>query len=648
MDILIPDNWLRDFIETKASPKQIAKYLSLCGPSVEKVSVTKTDSIYSIEVTTNRVDTASVYGIAREAAAILPRFGIPARLLPLHTKATSTFTNKVSYLDAVVDENLCPRFTAILIRNIRTGSSPDWLRNRLESAGIRSINNIVDISNYIMVEMGQPVHTFDYDKIGKAKMILRKSRLGETITTLDGKTHKLPGGDIVIEDGNGRLIDLAGIMGGENSAIDEKTKNVLLFVQTYNPINIRKTSMLLAHRTQAVTLFEKGLDPELVESAIKRGIDLFVDVTKGVAEAKILDIYRKTFRPKKLVVTLNFINELIGIIISKTEISKILNPLGFETLWKGDYLEVFVPSQRDRDISIPPDIVEEIARIYGYHNLPSTLPQGAIPSPLENQPFTFENNLKNILKSLGGVEVYTSSLVASNITHKNTLCLSNPLGKEGQCLRTSLSPSLINAANENVNEINPFFLFEMSNVYLLKRGDLPNEVITLGVIFKDYNFRQAKGMLESLLGQINSDYKFIQEDKGLFLANQRLSIMSKGKEIGQFGILENLTYFEFDVENLSRTQMPRKFTPLPKFPPQIEDITLTMPSKTRVGDVVQLMKGVDDLVSNVQLTDIYTDSYTFRIWYQNPEKTLSDSEVKTARENVLKNLKKIGVTQKVT
>src|SRR5260221_832711 len=220
MDIIISDNWLRDFLKTKATVDVIAKDLSLCGPSIERVIKNKKDTTYLIEVTTNRVDMASIYGIAREANAILPRFGIASNLLPLQFKSKQKFSKKVNYLNALVDENLCARFTAIKISKVKVVPSPTWMQERLMAVGVRPINNIVDISNYIMHELGQPVHTFDYDKIHGAKMVLRESKKNEKITTLDGKDHDLPGGDIVIADGSGKLIDLAGIMGGANSAID--------------------------------------------------------------------------------------------------------------------------------------------------------------------------------------------------------------------------------------------------------------------------------------------------------------------------------------------------------------------------------------------------------------------------------------------
>ena len=259
MNILVPDSWLREYLDTNANPTQIKDCLSLCGPSVEKVVKQGNDYIYHIEITSNRVDMASILGFAGEAMAILPRFGIKARFREnitlvwrdIRIKPKKEFPLHVT----ISNPNLCPRFAAIILENIKMGDSPAIIRDRLTKSGIRPLSNVVDVSNYLMRLFGQPVHTFDYDKIKHAVMIMRESKKGEKIATLDGKTFTLPGGDIIVEDGDGRLIDLCGIMGGENSCVSAETKRVLLFVQTYDPIHIRRTSMVLSQRTEASSLF---------------------------------------------------------------------------------------------------------------------------------------------------------------------------------------------------------------------------------------------------------------------------------------------------------------------------------------------------------------------------------------------------------
>lgn len=650
MDILVSDNWLRNFLKTDAKPKRLAELLSLCGPSVDRVEKKGKEYVYHIEVTTNRVDAASVYGIAREANAILPRFGVKASLARANYKPSLKFSEKVDYLDADIDHNLCPRFTAVLIKGVKIKASPSWIKERLIAVGVRPINNVVDISNYIMHELGQPVHTFDYDKIKGKRMVLRKSKKGEKITTLDGESLELPGEDIVIQDGEGRLIDLAGIMGAKNSEVDKNTKDVLLFVQTYNPTNIRKTSMALAKRTEAAALFEKGLDPESVTLGIGRGIELFEKLTGGKPRAKILDFYNSPYKTKVVETDLEFINKIIGIDLAKKEITDYLEPLGFNTSWTRDDLKVKVPSFRSQDIDVPEDIVEEVARIHGYQNLPSELMKGKIPLPLENSSFDFEKKIKDLLRGWGGVEVYTYSMVPKKQAGEGALKLTNPLGKESEYMRTSLMPSLIEAAKENKGEKEPFHLFEMANVYIPRKGKLPKETMTLAGMFSNYDYRQAKGVVEALLSALNIRVSFEVEEKKGFKPARRLVIKKGGASLGEFGILENnnCAYYEFEVEKLLKAHSPiSPYVPVPKYPAQIEDITFVIPPKTKVGEVIETVNDSDKLVDKTVLQDIFKDAYTFRVWYRHPRKTLTDKEVEKIREKIVSEVrKKHGAKQK--
>jgi len=640
MNITISDNWLRDYLKTNASPNKIAEALSLSGPSVEKITKLKDDSLYSIEVTTNRVDCMAVYGIAREASAALPAHNVKGSLVPLKSKSRQRFAKTVNYLKAEVDATLCPRFTAVLIKGVKISASPEWMSHRLQNVGVRPINNVVDISNYIMKELGQPVHTFDYDKILKGKMLLRASRKGEVITTLDDKKHALRGGDIVIEDGKGRLIDLAGIMGGALSAIDDNTKNVLLFVQTYNPVNIRRTTMSLAHRTEASDIFEKGTDPELISLAIRRGIDLFESLTGGKAEETVLDIYPNPPQAKSIALDLDFISAFLGVVLPKLQISKALTSLGFEASWRGKSLSVRVPSWRLKDIQIKEDIIEEIARIWGYQKLPGIIMQGALPEPLADSPFSFEIKVKNVLRGFAGIEIYTLSLVAESEAGQGALQLANPLGEDSSFLRTSLMPSLSRTAGENAGMKEAFHLFEVSNVYLPRKGDLPQEKMMLAGIFANTPYRQAKGVIEALARELNVPLDFVPEDSRYFQPSQRLMLKSSNKLLGQFGVLETgKIYYEFDMVLLKLSILPKKYKEIPSHPAQIEDITLVLPAKSRVGDVIEAIKSTSSLITEVALGTIYNDAYTFRIHYQHPEKTLTDSDIEKIRGNILKNLK---------
>jgi phenylalanyl-tRNA synthetase beta chain len=642
MDIRILDSWLRDFLITKAAPSEIAKYLSACGPSVERIEKIENDYIYDIEITTNRIDTVGVYGIAREASAILPRFGIKSNLKPAkHSSKDYLFSKDVSYLDVNVDPKLCSRFTAVLIKNVKITDSPKFIKERLESSGIRAINNVIDISNYVMLELGQPVHTFDYDKIAGAKMTLRESRKGEVIETLDGKKFTLPGGDIVIEDGEGNLIDLCGVMGGEASAIDKDTENVLLFVQTYSANRIRKTSMALAQRTMAATIFEKGTDPELVEPAMLSAIDLFNKHTKGITEKNILNICPLPYKVAKISLDFEFIKDRLGVEISKNEITSYLRSLEFGTTWKKDILTVEVPSFRSSDVTIAEDVLEEIARIYGYHNLPSTIMEGQIPVRPIDSKFDFEMEIKNVLAGFGGVEAYTLSLVSKKEVDEKALQLANPLGSETEYLRTSLMSSLLTAAKTNLGTSDNFHIFEMANIYLHQANDLPNEKLMLSGISANYTYRQAKGIVEGLLGRLHINTAFESSDSKGFEASKCASISCQKVDLGKIGVLENsdFIYYELDVAKLEElSKITVGYREIPKYPAQVEDLTFDLPEKTRVGDILHSIQNTK-YVSNIELTDIFNNSYTFRVWYQSEDKTLENDEVEKIRKGIISEVK---------
>lgn len=608
MQILISDSWLREFLETNASPKDIQKCLSLCGPSIERLHEKNGDYVYDIEVTTNRVDCMSVAGIAREAYAILPRFGYTAKLLknPWDVETRLSTTDKVSYLNAKVDPALCSRFSAVLIRNVKIQPSPEWMQKKLELVGVRAINNVVDISNYLMYELGQPVHMFDYDKISKTKMILRESKPHEMVTTLDGSTHKLPGGDIVIEDGSGNLIDLCGIMGGQLSEIDEHTQNVLLFVQTYEPTHIRKTSMSTALRTDAAVLFEKSLPQESVLPTLYQGIQLLENLTGGISEKQILDIFEPSNQSHLISLTQplsKFTSQRLGVTLSEADIKSLILPLGF-TL-KGD-LHVTIPWYRKFDIQISEDVVEEVARIYGYHNLPSQLMSGEIPlsRPYDNQ-LKWEYEIKSALKYWGYTETYTYSLVPNG----EGLKLKNPLTTEWVYLRTSLIPSHQQVIKENLGRIPEINLFEIANVYVVKEKDLPEEASRLVISSSSKDTFKLKGIVEALseMVHVKLSYELVVDENCVAV------------EINLTGIFENATH-------------TTRFTPISKFTPIIEDINLIL--NQPYPELVSILKKLSPYIVNTELIDVYQQKITVRLTYHSPEKQLSSDDIEPVRKAI--------------
>jgi len=609
MDIKISDNWLREYLKTKATPKEIGEKLALCGPSVEKVKKTGKDYVYDIEVTTNRVDCMSILGIAREASVILEN----SKLVERKIQKIKTNDSR-DLLHIKTDPKLVNRVMAVVMEVEKDIKTPKQMKERLLDSGMRSLNPIVDITNYVMQEIGHPTHVFDYDLLKDKQLVFRPSDKGENITSFDGKTYILPGNDIVIDDGEGNIIDLPGIIGTKNSVVGKNTKRIVFFIDNNDPVRIRKTSTRLGIRTNAAILNEKGVDPELAATAFARGIELYKEICKAKIISKIYDLYSKVYSPKVIKVTHEFVEKIIGIKIPSKRVQDILIKLGFEVKYdlKKSLYTVKVPSWRANDVEIPEDIVEEIARIYGYYNLPSIVMNGNLPTTVLSMPFDFENKVKNILKGYGGVEIYSNSLVPKEFIRETALRLKNPLGEDTKYLRTSLRPSLINAARENSGEKEPFYLFEVANIYIPRVNDLPSEKMVLGVVFSNYSYRKAKGIIEILFEELNIQKTIVN-----------LEIINDSSYM----------YIEFSIKELieNAKDFP-SFVPVSKYPAQIEDLTLIFPTKTKIGDVVKTFE-------KAELVDVFSDSYTFRVWYQDTEKTLTDEEVEKIRNKYLKEIK---------
>jgi phenylalanyl-tRNA synthetase beta chain len=646
MDIKILDSWLREHLKTDANQNDIAKCLTLCGPSIEKVELiklnSKNDYIYHIEITTNRVDLMSVRGIAREASVILPEFGFKSELIELEKDNNNHLNNPTATISIKTNPKLVNRLMGVILEINEVNKSPLYIKQRLESSGMRSLNAIVDITNYIMTEIGQPTHVFDYDLI-KPFLGVRESKKGEIVTSFDGKSYSLPGGDIVFENDKGTIIDLPGIIGTKNSVVNENTKRILFFIDSNDPVKLRKTSMTLGIRTVAVTLNEKFVDPELGEEALNRGLLLFKKICNAKQISKIYDIYSNKPIIKPVKINHAFIERIIGISISTERVIRILTKLGIQTNYNGNNHEYVCipPSFRAKDINIPEDIVEEIARIYGYHNISSKIMTGEINISDYDSPFEFEDKLRTLLSGFGGTEIYTLSLIPKTLVEASPLKLKNPLGSDTEYLRTSLRNSLIQAINENVGIKDKIHFFELANVYIPKINILPDEKMTLAGIFKGYAYREAKGVIESLFNKLNINIIFEKYDLNGFDNSKAVKIYSGSTQLGVLGYLskQELIYYEYDIEILRKffKDFP-KYNPIPKFPSQIEDLTLVLKENTLIGRVIEEIKLSNKFIANCELIDIFDQSYTFRIWYQNPEKTLDNSETEKIRKVVLKNL----------
>lgn len=626
MNIKITYNWLLEYLETEANPDEIQKYLSLSGPSIETISKIGNDYIFDIEITSNRIDTASVLGIAQESLAILPQFGKKAKLKinPLNyyrfdsIRALYDRTRHVLPLYVKLeDKSICSRFDAIILDNIQIKPSPDFISKRLTVCGIKSINNVIDISNYLMIALGQPVHIFDYDQVKKSTMIMRNSRKGEKIITLDEKEIVLPGEDIVIEDGQGRLIDLCGIMGGLNSSVTDKTKRVILFVQTYNKEIIRKTVMTTRVRTVAATYFEKGLDEERVEPTLVYGVELLKKYADGKIASKITDIYPRPYQQKKINIKYNLFDKLIGVKLKRELIDQILTNLGFKLVKiahdRGQSCTVIVPSYRKYDINILEDLVEEVARIHGYHKLPNRLsPPANVQQPEEFEKlFTVMSKIKYFLKHLGLTETINYSMISEEMLEdfdqkiNDHLKISNTISNEIEYMRISLIPSLIKNIKDNTGKKDLLKFFEIAKVYLAQKNDLPKEIYKLGIAVNT-NYFDLKGIVEALLKELNikkeTQEKIIKKNKAFFI--------------------------EIDLNWLIENWRPMPvYQPVNPFAVVKLDKTFTL-SKNMTYEVIQRLAYRSKLLKKIENLDLFQNKLTIRFYFNSPKQNITEDEAK--------------------
>lgn len=669
MNIKVPVSWLREYLKTDVAAKTLASRMSLSGPSVERVGKIGDDLVFDIEVTSNRVDAYSIFGIAREAHAILKYNRSKSELVKpkgLNTPLEPDTKDKVKLDVLIKNPTLCNRYTAIVIDDVKVGPSPAFIKNHLTKAGIRPINNIVDISNYIMLELGQPMHTYDFDKIKGNKMIMRESTDGEKVKTLDGKIRKLPKGTIVFEDGVGRLIDLCGIMGGESTGITTRTKRVLLYVQSYDPVRIRKTTQALSFRTEAASIFEKGVDIEAIPEALARSVYLVKKLTKAKIVSELIDITNHKPQRKPIELNLERLNQFMGIPLDTKTAVSILESLGFQTKSSQNSISATPPSWRTADIESDEDLIEEIARIYGYHNLPSIIPTGPIPQSEESiLPKIIE--LKKTLKYLGLTEIISYSIISksfltlSQTKEEDSVELANPLTEEWQFMRPTLLVSLADVIAKNQNLKNNRKLFEVAKTYIKKEKNLPRQDLFLSVVLQNNDFESIKGVVESIFDFLQREIKFEkpEEENSLFAKEQSAILKSSGQEVGTLGVLNSNVPDGLNIEgsiaaveiNLttvySLPAVANTYRPIPKYPPVIEDISIIVNKQTQYATVVEsLKKAGSPLLKNIEMLDMFEGeqigkdkkSITFRLMYQSQTKTPTQLEVEQARGKIVSTL----------
>jgi phenylalanyl-tRNA synthetase beta chain len=639
------------------------------------------DTIYEIGLTPNRADCLSVIGIAREIAA---KLGLIVKY-PGH--AVEEKGDNITEIASVVvdDPELCPRYAARYISGCKIGPSPGWLINRLKSVGLRSINNVVDITNYVLMEYGHPLHAFDFDRLAERKIIVRRAHEGETFRTLDGQERLLNCTDLTIRDGR-RVVALAGIMGGENSEITCSTTNILLESAFFNPSSTRLTSKRLGLHTDASHRFERGADINIILRALDRAATIIAELSGGTIAQGILDVYPTEFAPKKITARVDKINGDLGLKLSDDAISRIFRNLEFEveSVQPGIF-EVSIPSFRV-DIEREIDLVEEIARLNGFENIPATMPIATVSSDLPPKHQRLEKRLRNLMAAQGFNEVINFSFISpvafdkllleENDHRRNTVKLRNPLVDEQSVMRTTLLSSLLDAASRNISyrELNQH-IFELRRVYLPRAGqELPVEPLFLSGLVTgrrevtgwnqgddQVDFFDAKGIVENILKDFNvaaalfsaeNIEKFYHPGKAcnVILGNETAGSIGElhPDVLENFGIDQNVYYFEIDFEKLLDNSREAISVAAPsRYPESIRDIAMLVDDDVSFKMVLESVTSLKvKEIENVDIFDLYKGehvpsgqkSIAIRVRYRSNEKTLTDDEVARLHERVVKHL----------
>ena len=584
------------------------------------------DHVVEFEITPNRPDCLSVIGLAREAAAT---FNADLRLHDPVVKGGAE-GNLMELLDVETpDPDLCPRYTARMVRNVKIAPSPKWMRERLRSMGVRPINNIVDITNYVMLEYGQPMHAFDYRYIKGSKIIVRRAAEGEEVTTLDGNVRKLTHDHLVIADET-RAVGLAGIMGGLNSEIVEDTVDVVFESANFNGTCIRKGALALGMRTEASAKFEKGLDILNTLPAVDRACELVEMLGAGEVVDGVIDILNYVPQPTVLALEPEKINALLGTDVAADEMVRILKSVGFEV--NGD--QVTVPSWRG-DVLRMADLAEEVARFYGYNNIPCTLVSGETTQGGYSDAQKLEQTLGSVCRTCGHDEIITYSFISptyydkirwsADDARRESFKILNPLGEDTSIMRTTVLPSMLEILTRNYNYRNKTAkLYEVGRIYLAGNGDglaTESKVLSIGAYGADYDFFAMKGVVEAVLTEIRAkDLRFeAVNDNPSYHPGRCAAVWSGDTYVGVFGQIHPLVAQNYDVDaefycaELSfdalfavRGEDP-VYQPLPKFPAVTRDIAVVCDKAVTVGTLEDcIRRGAKGLLKDVALFDIYT------------------------------------------
>lgn len=632
------------------------------------------DTVFEYEITSNRVDCYSVLGIAREAAATFNKEFIPPVI-----KETGNSEDVNDYVSVdVQDTQLCPRYVARVVKNIKIAPSPVWMQRRLAASGIRPINNIVDITNYVMEEYGQPMHAYDLDTVAGHKIVVRRAHDDEKFVTLDGQERKLDSSILVICDEE-KSIGIAGIMGGENSKITDNVSTMLFEAACFDGTNIRLSAKKVGLRTDASGKFEKGLDPNTAMEAINRACQLIEEIGAGEVVGGAVDVYPVKREGNRVKNDPEKINKLIGMDVSKEQMIAYYKKidLGYDDATD----EVIVPSWR-QDLHCLADLAEEVARFYGYANIPTTLPSGAATTGKLSYKLRIENIARDVAEYCGFSEGMTYSFESPKVFDKlmldkddvlrKAITISNPLGEDFSIMRTSPLNGMLVSLSTNYNRRNKNVkLYELANIYLPKAlplTELPDERMqfTLGM-YGEGDFFTMKGVVEEFFGKVGMNNKINYNPKSgrVYLhPGRQADIIYDGQVVGYLGELHPDVADNYQIGDrayiavidmpyiVEKASFEIKYEGIAKYPAVSRDISMVMPKSILVGTVEDIItKRGGKVLESYKLFDIYEgsqikDGYksvAYSITFRSKEKTLEDKDVNEIMDKILKDLSDIGI-----
>lgn len=632
------------------------------------------DVIFEYEITSNRVDCYSVLGIAREAAATFGK-----KFLPPQVKVTGNQEDAHDYVKVTVeDQKLCPRYCARVVKNVKIGPSPKWMQRCLAANGIRPINNLVDITNYVMEEYGQPMHAYDLDTIANHEIIVRRAENGEKFVTLDGQERIMDEEVLMICDGE-KAVGIGGIMGGENSMITDHVQNVLFEAACFDGPNIRRSAKRIGLRTDASGKFEKGLDPNNAQAAIDRACQLMEELGAGEVVGGMVDVCCETRQPVRIPFEPEKINSLLGTDLSAEQMLKYLADV--ELAYDQESNEIVVPTFR-QDVLRTADVAEEVARFYGYDNIPTTLPSGEATTGKLPFKLRIEETARDVAEYCGFSQGYCYSFESPKVFDKllldpeDTLCnaitILNPLGEDFSIMRTISLNGMLTSLATNYNRRNKNVrLYELGNIYLpesLPLTQLPQErmMFTLGM-YGDGDFFDMKGVVEEFLDKVGMDKKKDYDPKAgkNFLHPGRQALIRyEGEEIGylgevhpqvadNYGIGTRVYVAVLDILQVVKfATYDRKYEGIARFPAVNRDISMVVPKDIMVGDIEKMIaQRGGKILEHYELFDIYEGdqiqagykSVAYSITFRSKEKTLGEAEVTGAMKKILNGLESMGI-----